>query len=81
MYGIDFEVKTGFGSNEVKVDRETDWMPEIEPYIYSENILVIISAAKKIITVAAIQYIILFLCINFPLLVVYSIFLRLPSTA
>lgn len=21
MYGIDFEVKTGFGSNEVKVDR------------------------------------------------------------
>ena len=25
MYGIDFEVKSGFGANEVKVDRESDW--------------------------------------------------------
>ena len=29
MYGIDFEVKTGFGSNEVKVDRETDWSTDV----------------------------------------------------
>ena len=25
----DFEVKTGFGSNEVKVDRETDWSTDV----------------------------------------------------
>lgn len=29
MYGIDFEVKTGFSSNEVKVDRETDWSTDV----------------------------------------------------
>lgn len=29
MYGIDFEVKIGFSSNEVKVDRETDWSTDV----------------------------------------------------
>ena len=29
MYGIVFEVKTGSSSNEVKVDRETDWSTDV----------------------------------------------------